>query len=162
MGREERTLPPTFLVAAGSPAEASAGAGGVQEPRVPRPRGWHRLGFGCVPPWCALLGEGKVSWDGSLSGKAKERGRGKREKESDLIHCRSDHFLLHWQKALQIPFIQLFRTTRGVDGGCRGALQGSASSSALKQPRGGRCVCAEGMGVGGQVAGRSGGWRAET
>lgn len=94
-----------------------------------RPRGPHRLGFGWVPIGVHCWVRGKLAERASLSGKAKEGGRG-RENESDLIHCSGDH----WQNAIQIPFIQRLHTTRQVRS-CRGALQ------ALASPGTQVCVC---------------------
>lgn len=69
VGREERTLPPTFLVAAGRPAAASAqggssaGASGAQALKM-------------ASPWLHCWVRGKLAGRAPLSGKAEEGGRG--------------------------------------------------------------------------------------
>lgn len=76
MGREERTLPPTFLVAAGRPAAASAQGGssagfsGAQALKMASP------GLRVVRPWLHRWVRGKLAGRAPLSGKAEEGGRG--------------------------------------------------------------------------------------
>lgn len=80
VGREERTLPPTFLVAAGRPAAASArggssaGASGAQALKMAS------LGLRVVPPWLHRWVRGKLAGRAPLSGKAEEGGRGSKRR----------------------------------------------------------------------------------
>lgn len=62
LGAQRRPLP-------GEGEVRGRGVPGAQAPRMASPG--LRMGFPLV---CALLGEGKVSWDGALSGKAKKGG----------------------------------------------------------------------------------------